>query len=110
VATTLLDDLKRDIADGRVTVIVGAGVSMAATYDPARKPNVAAWTGLLESGADECVKVAQPLPERWRERVGDEIASGDLDELLSAAEKISRKLGAPEGGAYGKWLRKAGPA
>jgi hypothetical protein len=42
--------------------------------------------------------------------VGDEIASGDLDELLSAAEKISRKLGAPEGGAYGKWLRKAGPA
>jgi hypothetical protein len=105
VATTLLDDLKRDIAEGRVTVIVGAGVSMAATYDPARRPNVAAWTGLLESGVDECVKVAQPLPKGWEERVRDEIASGDLDELLSAAEKISRRLGAPAGGAYGKWLR-----
>lgn len=105
MSTSLVDDLKRDIAEGRVTVVVGAGVSMAATYDPARKPNVAAWTGLLESGADECVKVAQPLPKGWEERVRGEIASGDLDDLLSAAEKISRRLGAPDGGAYGKWLR-----
>jgi hypothetical protein len=61
VAPTLLDDLKRD---------------MAATYDPARKPNVAAWTGLLESGVDECVKVAQPLPKGWEERVRDPIEKG----------------------------------
>jgi hypothetical protein len=74
VAKTLLDDLKHDIA-------------------------VAAWTGLLESGVDECVKVAHPLPKGWEERVRAEIASGDLDEMLSVAEKISRRLGAPDGGA-----------
>ena len=34
-----------------------------------------------------------------------EIESGDLDDLLSAAEKVSAKLGAPAGGEYRRWLR-----
>jgi WD40 repeat protein len=102
---SLVDDLRRDIADGRVVCVVGAGVSMAATFDPRRKPNIASWVGLLESGVDECVKVAQPLPAGWEERVRGEIVSGDIHDLLSAAEKISAKLSAPSGGAWGKWLR-----
>jgi hypothetical protein len=28
-----------------------------------------------------------------------------MDDLLSAAEKISRKLGAPKGGEFHRWLR-----
>jgi hypothetical protein len=59
---------------------------------------LASWTGLLENGATRCWEVAQPLPDDWRERVLAklaEIRSGDLDDLLSAAEKVSSKLDAP---------------
>ena len=41
----------------------------------------------------------------WKELVLREIRSDDLDNLLSAATKVSSKLGAPEGGEYGRWLR-----
>jgi hypothetical protein len=104
MASTRVEDLRKDIAEGQVAVIVGAGVSVAATLDPSREPNVASWTGLLESGIAECEKVATGLPAGWGDRVRGELGSGDPDELLSAAEKISRRLGAPIGGAYGRWL------
>jgi tetratricopeptide (TPR) repeat protein len=97
----LLDDLRDEIARAQVLAIVGAGVSTgAAGGDPA-----ASWTGLLKNGVERCVEVAQPLPARWAERVREEIESGDLDDLLSAAEKVSAKLGAPKGGEYRRWLR-----
>ena len=98
---SLLDELKSEIAKGHVTAIVGAGVSTGATKgDP-----LASWTGLLKNGVDRCVEVCQPLPAGWEERRKGEIASYDLDELLSAAENVSRKLGAPTGGEYRSWLR-----
>jgi hypothetical protein len=97
----LLDELQREIAQGRMLVVVGAGVSIAATDGD----DLASWTGLLRHGAGRCVEVADPLPDGWEERVLAEIDSGDLDELLSAAEKISRKLGAPCGPEYARWLR-----
>jgi tetratricopeptide (TPR) repeat protein len=97
----LLDDLRNEIAEGHVLAIVGAGVSIGAT---GAEP-VASWTGLLKNGVERCVEVAQPLPTGWAERVRGEIESGDMDDLLSAAEKISAKLGAPQGGEYRRWLR-----
>ncbi|HKH45506.1 MAG TPA: SIR2 family protein [Thermoanaerobaculia bacterium] len=97
----LLDELRHEISQGRMLVVVGAGVSMAATGED----RLASWTGLLRHGADRCVEVGGPLPEGWADRVQAEIDSGDLDELLSAAEKISRKLGAPCGPEYARWLR-----
>lgn len=97
----LLDELSQQIARGRMLAVVGAGVSIAATGGDC----LASWTGLLRHGAERCVEVAGPLPEGWAEQVRAEIDSGDLDELLSAAEKISRKLGAPCGPEYARWLR-----
>jgi hypothetical protein len=47
--------------------------------------------------------LTKPLPNGWRERVLAEIHSSDLDDLLSAAEKVSRKL--RRSGEYGRWLR-----
>jgi tetratricopeptide (TPR) repeat protein len=96
-----VEDLRKEIAKGRVLAIVGAGVSIGAT----KNAPTASWTGLLENGVDRCVVVAQPLPKDWAERVLAEIHSGDMDDLLSAAEKISRKLGFPKGGKYRTWLR-----
>jgi hypothetical protein len=97
----LFAELSDEISNGRMLVIVGAGVSIAATGDR----GVASWTGLLRDGVGRCETVAESLPEGWGERVRAEIDSGDLDELLSAAEKISRKLGAPDGPEYARWLR-----
>lgn len=97
----LIADLQEEIAKGRVLAIVGAGVSVGATD---RHPH-ASWIGLLESGVDRCLSVAQPLPAGWEDRVRGDIHSGDMIDLLSAAEKISSKLGSPSGGEYRRWLR-----
>lgn len=97
----LLGELRAGIAAGRMLAVVGAGVSIAASG----QAGVASWIGLLRDGVERCVAVCGSLPEGWADRVRAEIDSGDLDELLSAAEKISRKLGAPGGPEYARWLR-----
>ncbi len=95
-----VEDLRKEIQAGRVLVIVGSGVSTGAT-----KGNpLASWTGLLKNGVDRCVSV-RGLDSKWADRVRAEIGSGDMDDLLSAAEKISSKLGVPDGGEYQRWLR-----
>ena len=95
--------LKDAIAGGEALAIVGAGVSMAST----KRAECASWTGLLHNGVEYCVNSVHPLPKGWAERVHAEIDSDDLDDLLSAAEKISRKLGAPKGGEYARWLEQS---
>src|SRR5208337_3989953 len=100
----LLEDLQREIGAGRVIAVIGAGVSIGATNN---KP-VASWQGLLHHGVDRCSRELKDLTgvdEKWARRVHEEIDSGDLDDVLAAAEKIARKLGAPKGGEYSRWLR-----
>ncbi|MFL6202440.1 MAG: SIR2 family protein [Thermoanaerobaculia bacterium] len=95
----LADDLRAEIAKGHVLVVVGAGMSTGATQgDP-----LASWQGLLENGVERCVAV-RGLDAKWASRVREEIRSGDLDDLLSAAEKVSSKLGFPDSGEYRRWL------
>src|SRR5215218_6227437 len=98
-AHELVDDLRAEIAKGHVLVVVGAGVSISAT----RRDPLASWQGLLENGVERCVAV-RGLDSKWANRVREEIQSGDLDDLLSAAEKVSSKLGFPSGGEYRRWL------
>jgi hypothetical protein len=81
--------LQAQIERGQLIAIVGAGVSIGATD----RNQLASWTGLLEDGVNRCCEVAKLLPAGWRERVFAEIRSGDPDDLLSGAEKVSRKLG-----------------
>jgi SIR2-like domain len=103
MGNVLLEDLQREINAGSVIAIVGVGVSVAATNN---KP-AASWRGLLHHGVDHCheLKSLTGVDEKWVKRVHEEIDSGDLDDMLSVAEKISRKLGAPDGGEYRRWLR-----
>jgi tetratricopeptide (TPR) repeat protein len=103
MGNVLLQDLQREIEAGSVIAIIGAGVSIGATNN---QP-VASWQGLLHHGVDRCLELTQLTPSKadWAKRVHAEIDSGDLDDMLSAAEKISRKLGAPKGGEYSRWLR-----
>ncbi|MEZ4302754.1 MAG: SIR2 family protein [Polyangiaceae bacterium] len=102
---TLADDLRADIARGQAVFICGIGVSASATRDPARSPDPITWQGLLRLGVSECRKLVPDLDEAWERRREEAIASLDLDEMLSAAELVSRKLDAPRGGDFRRWLR-----
>ena len=98
---TPVDDLKECIAKGKALVIVGTGVSIAATDNAP----CASWKGLLRHGADRCVKHCAAPRIGWADIVRQEIDSDDVDNLLSAAEKITSKLKAPTGGEYRRWLK-----
>jgi tetratricopeptide (TPR) repeat protein len=95
-----LTRLRSEIEGGHALAIVGAGVSIGATANA----QAASWTGLLQHGVRHCESLG--APQGWADIVRAEIALGDLDSLLSAAEKISRKLAAP-GGEYHRWLRES---
>jgi ADP-ribose pyrophosphatase YjhB (NUDIX family) len=99
----LRDSLVRDLRDGSVLVVVGTGVSAAATGNAP----TATWKGLLKDGLERCCALDSTLNLDWQLRVSDEIESDDLDDLLSAAEKISRKLNAPKSGEWSRWLRES---
>jgi HEAT repeat protein len=99
---SLLDDLRRQIADHQVVVIAGAGVSIDST-DGAE---VASWKGLLRHGIARCEQFANPLPPAgWGERQREALDGNDLQEWLGVAGQIEGKLGAPKGGEYARWLR-----
>jgi tetratricopeptide (TPR) repeat protein len=101
VGATPLDDLRAEVAAGHAVVIVGAGVSVAAT---AGTPT-ASWVGLLNDGVTFCEALLGPsLPSGWAERHRSQVASGDLDELVGAAEDLTRRLGGPTGGEFRRWL------
>lgn len=97
----LVEDLRQLIANkpSQVLAIVGAGVSVAVT-DHAE---VASWVGLLRNGVARCVVLSR-ANEEWARRRRDDLESGDTDELLSVAQQVSSKLGAPTGPEYGNWL------
>jgi tetratricopeptide (TPR) repeat protein len=97
----LLDDLKVEVQNRRAVFVVGAGMSVGATGNA----ECASWKGLLRHGIARCQSLIPNLPKNWAERVESEVDSGDLDDMLAAAEKISSKLGAPTGGEWRRWLR-----
>ena len=98
-----LEDLQKEIADNRGVIVVGAGVSIHATGNA----TCASWTGLQHNGADYCAALNPRLKGDWLKRLGQEIDSDDMDDLLSAAYKITAKLGGSTGGEYRNWLKKS---
>lgn len=99
----LIDDLRGLIASGEAVVVVGAGVSMAATSGAP----TACWVGLLEDGISRCEEVGSEVPSGWGDVVRKLLALGDRDSMLSVAESVTSKLGGPKGGEYGRWLRES---
>jgi hypothetical protein len=104
MGATPQDDLREELAARQVIVIVGAGVSVAATSGaPA-----ASWTGLLEDGVAYCQSLLGPsLPAGWADRRRDQLAHGDTEEVISVAEEITRRLGGPGGGEFARWLERS---
>ncbi len=99
-----VEDLRREVALGRVVVVAGAGVSIAAT----RGAESASWVGLLRDGIAFCERSVADLPAGWGSRQREALNSrGDLYEVLSVAEQVSSRLGAPHSGLFGRWLRES---
>jgi hypothetical protein len=83
-----------------LVIVVGTGVSMALT--DAKIPGLS-WKGLIANGfAYGKTKglITSTQVESWRAQ----LESSDLDDLLGAAEFVSRKLSAPSGDLYARWL------
>ena len=99
--STLIDDLREQIAGGEAVIVVGAGVAIQASGGA----EVASWPGLLRCAVQRCEELGSGLPSGWGDRQRAALDSGDLDELLSVAEQVSSKLGAPSGGEFTRWLR-----
>lgn len=97
----MLDDLKARIAAQRVVVFVGTGVSWGASSS-----QLAGWKGFLGAGIHVCESLlGASLPSGWAQRQHAGLDAGDLDEWLNVAEAVSRKLDAPRGGEFRRWLR-----
>ena len=82
-------------------VIVGSGVKHGAHR---RKVDALSWNGLIRNGFAYGVKKGV-ITDRQLNSWTAQLSSSDMDELLSAADFIGRKLGAPNGELYARWLR-----
>ena len=91
-------DLRDRLLDGQVVVIAGAGVSLASVDAPPEgRENVASWIGLLRDGVAE----AQGVDDHWRNLRLSQIETGDVGELVSAADRITDAMGGRK--ALGLW-------
>jgi hypothetical protein len=99
-ATVRLENL---VSESKLIAVIGTGVSLALTEGtfPALS-----WKGLIRHGFAYSVQKAR-LTELQSESWKNHIESDDLDELLSAAEFMGRKLEAPGGDVYARWLENA---
>lgn len=103
MANALYEDLVRTVRSGNAVIVVGTGVSIGATANS----STSSWRGLLQYGLKRVTDLDPNSSKRWVNTVRAEIESDDLDEILSAAEKISRKLKAPNGPEWRRWLRES---
>lgn len=101
MSTVLLTDLATVIKNRQAIIFVGSGVSVGATNGAP----VASWVGLLRDGVARSKDLGLPgVKDGWCKLREDQIACNDVNELVSAADHIARKLGAPDGLDYRRWL------
>ncbi len=92
--------LKESVERGEVVAIIGTGVSMALTNG---EKSSLSWVGLIRDGFTHGVTKGKITPAQakfWE----PQLESSDIDDLLCAAEFVSRKLDAPKGSLYARWL------
>jgi SIR2-like protein/NACHT domain-containing protein len=95
-----LTQLKDSAREKKLVGVIGTGVSMALTNG---KNPALSWRGLIESGFAYGLTKAKITPSQkaaWT----TQLSSDDMDDLLGAAEFMSRKLDAPNGDLYARWL------
>ena len=102
---TLINKLKEDITAGRVVIISGTGLSVAACGNQEVDGyRVATWTGLLQHGVEHC-KTIGVADEGDAELLTMQIKSCKIDFLINAAETISRRMKERSEGVFRGWLK-----
>jgi hypothetical protein len=94
--------IQDSVKSGKLIAVVGTGVSLALTNG--KNPELS-WKGLIEGGFEygtTKAKITDEQKQSWKHQLN----SDDIDEVLGAAEFMGRKLGAPHGDLYGRWLER----
>lgn len=100
----LYTDLVDQLRNGKVIVMAGTGVSIEATGNSNSR---ASWKGLIQDGLKRASAIDPSITSDWLARCEEELSSGNLDDMLSVAEKVSKRLGAPDSGEWSRWLRES---
>ena len=102
----LIQKLKQDIAQSRIVIIAGTGVSIAACGNQMIEGHpVASWVGLLQHGLEYCRRLG--LDNKDAKLLGDQIKSNRVNYLVSVAQEISQRLQSRSPGTYRDWLENA---
>ncbi len=102
---SLIDNLKDDIAAGRVVVIAGTGVSVVASGNPEiAGHHVATWVGLLGHGIAHCTDRGAITPE-VANHLTAQLKLDETDLLITAAETVSQRLRGQSPGVFRGWLK-----
>ena len=88
------------ISNKKLVAVIGTGVSRSLSTE---KADIFSWTGLVENGLDYC-KHRSCITELQYQSWEPHLKSDDIDDLLSAAEFVGRKLNATSGDLYARWL------
>lgn len=100
--TGVPDHLRQIVRKKEAVLLAGTGVSISATMGDSH----ASWKGLLESGIDRCRDFGQPkLKDDDVEHMTKALESNDIDNWLSVATLIERKLKYPLSREWAKWLK-----
>ena len=101
----LLEDLRQTLATkpSRVVFIVGTGVAVGALHGSERA-SLGTWAGLLEEGLRRAHELGA-LDERTFAHYQQQLGLSFPEALLGVADIVSRRLGAPHGGEFSRWLR-----
>jgi len=92
--------LSDSIRRGELVAVIGTGASLA--FTDGTVPALS-WKGLIEDGFAYCVqkgRISDGQAKNWKRQLN----SPDIDDLLAAAEYVARKLDAPRGDLYARWL------
>lgn len=96
-----VEDITKSASSGNLVVVLGAGSSISLT---AKSKRGLSWVGLVRS-ALEYGHERGLVSEAQYFRNLDVLSSDDIDDLLGVAEFVGRKMEAPEGFAYARWMR-----
>ncbi len=98
MSSSSFQTLKEEIRQGRVIVVAGAGVSLAAT----RNDPVAGWQGLLKNGLHRYLELQEPPYPGWKDITVRQIEAGDRISLVNVGEDITERLN--EFNEFEAWL------
>ncbi|WP_159815785.1 SIR2 family protein [Pseudomonas sp. 18058] len=99
----IIEKLKKKIASGDLVVVIGTGVSIGLTNN--KRPALS-WQGLIATGLENALQKGK-ITSSQSELYSKLLYTDDVDDMLVAAEYVGRKLGAPGGDLYSRWLESA---